>query len=328
VKLTSVVVSLALLLVSCGGGSDGKPPPTPNGTGDVGLRTYLPLSVPNGEQRTYHLFVPKNPATSSVIFLLHGNGGSSDQILGLQRTVAPFKLWMDLALKENLLLVIPDGETGSEGRQGWNDCRNDAPTNPLSNDMLFLSTLIDQINKDYPRTSDKVFVNGVSNGGMMSMRLAEEIPEKLIAFASIVASEPVNTECVKSNQAISGLIMNGTLDPILPYDGGHIVPMRGLLYSTDNLVSSWVNRIQANPIAEEFVFPDINPDDESTVTKYTYANADQNTRVVHYKVTGGGHTEPSKVERYRGIYKRIVGNQNGDIEMVDEVWEFFSDFIK
>jgi len=44
---------------------------------------------------------------------------------------------------------------------------------------------------------------------------------------------------------------------------------------------------------------------------------------MHYEVVNGGHTEPSIQERYSNLYKLIVGNQNGDIEMAQEIWGFF-----
>lgn len=38
---------------------------------------------------------------------------------------------------------------------------------------------------------------------------------------------------------------------------------------------------------------------------------------------GGGHSEPSLVERYSRIYQRVVGRQNHDVEMAEVVWQFF-----
>lgn len=291
------------------------------------LETDIAIDI-NGEQRSYHLYDPNTPTIDAVVFLLHGNRGSADQILGLENTVSPFKRWMQIADEQNLMLVVPDGAVGPEGHQGWNDCRTDALGNPSTDDVLFISTLIDTVNQSHPRTDNRVFISGISNGGLMSTRLAEEIPNRLMAIAIIVASEPVNTKCVKSSAQLPILIMNGTADPILPYDGGQIVPNRGLLFSTIDLVNYWVERNQTNLTAEEVVFPDIDQSEDSTVTKYTYTNAQTNDKVVHYEVLNGGHTEPSVVERYSGIWKLIVGEQNGDIEMADEVWEFFSLYLQ
>jgi len=122
--------------------------------------------------------------------------------------------------------------------------------------------------------------------------------------------------------------MNGTEDPLVPYEGGQIASNRGLVLSTDASVDYWVNRNGTDivPIVENL--PDTNPNDESTIEKSTYPNGDNNTEVVLYKVIGGGHTEPSLEERFGPIYLAIVGVQNGDVEMAHEIWDFFKDKVK
>jgi polyhydroxybutyrate depolymerase len=44
--------------------------------------------------------------------------------------------------------------------------------------------------------------------------------------------------------------------------------------------------------------------------------------VALYRIIGGGHTEPSVEHRYRRLFRAVVGEQNHDIEMADEVWSF------
>ena len=309
---------MALLLLACTGSgrktSGSQSPP--------GLQTDQSIDI-LGQQRTYHLFLPESPDNAQVVFLLHGNRGSSDQILGLNGTVAPYKIWMNIAERENLILVVPNGEIGSEGHQGWNDRRNDAPTNPTTDDVMFINTLIDNINTEYTRTDSKVFVVGTSNGGIMSMRLADEIPERLHAFAAVVASRPVNTQCVDAVIPVSALIMNGTDDPILPYEGGHIRPTRGELFSTTDAVAYWVNRNQTNTATGLVEIADRETNDNSVVKLYSFRDGLNNTQVRHYEVVGGGHAEPSIAERYGRIFKLIVGKQNNDIEMAEEIWSFF-----
>ena len=59
------------------------------------------------------------------------------------------------------------------------------------------------------------------------------------------------------------------------------------------------------------------------MAKYSYVNGVNDSEVLLYRVNNGGHTEPSIAERYANIWKLIVGNQNGDVEMAEEVWDFF-----
>lgn len=277
----------------------------------------------NGESRSYHLYLPEDPSSASIVFLLHGNGGSSDQILGLDGTKAPHKRWLDLALQENLILVIPDGSLGPNNQQGWNDCRLDAPTNPNADDVQFISQLHDQVIDTYSAGTPSTFGVGTSNGGIMLMRLADEVPDRFKGLAIVVASRPLNSECVESTMPISVLVMNGTQDPILPYDGGQIGVARGEVFSTRDTIDYWVNRNQTDPIPAEIDLPDLDQSEDSSVQRFSYNNGIDGTRVELYEVVNGGHTEPSILERYGNLFKLIVGEQNGDIETADEILSFF-----
>jgi polyhydroxybutyrate depolymerase len=118
--------------------------------------------------------------------------------------------------------------------------------------------------------------------------------------------------------------MNGTDDPILPYDGGQIGVARGIVMSTNDSVAYWVERNGANPTATRTDLPDADTGDMSTIVRYTYDAGPGGAVVEHYEMVGAGHTEPSSAERYGRIYKAVVGEQNGDIEMAEEIWKFFA----
>ena len=276
-----------------------------------------------GVDRNYHIYIPNNPLNAPVVFLFHGNGGSYDDMVGLTNVKAPYKIWLNIALQENLIVIVPNGTLGSSNSRGWNDCRNDAPTNPTSNDVKFIEDLLDFVKAKYNSNSSKVFATGTSNGGHFAIRLAQEIPNKFTAFASIVASNAVNSQCNNSTTKISALFMNGTDDPILPYNGGQMAGNRGEVFSIDNTISYWVQKNNTSTIPEITNLADNNTNDGSTLTKYLYNNGGTGTEVALYKVNTGGHTEPSLAERYSNLYLLTVGKQNGDIEMANEVWNFF-----
>lgn len=101
-----------------------------------------------------------------------------------------------------------------------------------------------------------------------------------------------------------------------------------MVKSTDESIRYWVERNQTDsqPIVE--ILEDIDPNDGSTVEKFIYDNGANNSQVVLYKVIGGGHTEPSLIEKYSQLYLNVVGGQNHDIEMAAEVWKFFEDKSK
>ena len=289
---------------------------------EKGLLKNQTITV-GGVDRNYHIYVPNNSLNAPVILLFHGNGGSSDDMLGLTGVKAPYKVWLDIALQENLIIVVPNGTLGSSNSQGWNDCRDDAPTNPNADDVLFTIDLLDFVKTKYNSNDSRVFAVGTSNGGHFAIRLAQEIPNRIAAFASIVASNAVNSKCPTSTTHVSALYMNGTDDPILPYNGGQMASNRGEVFSTENTISYWVQRNATDTTPEITNLPNLNSNDGSTTTEYLYKNGGNGTEVVLYQVNNGGHTEPSLSERYSSLFLLLVGSQNGDIEMANEIWDFF-----
>jgi polyhydroxybutyrate depolymerase len=311
------IVFLMMVTLSCG-----KKDISPEF--EKGLLENQSISI-DGIYRNYHIFIPNNPTNAPVVFLFHGNGGNNDDLLGLTNVKAPYKVWLDIAAQENLIIIVPNGMLGSSNSRGWNDCRNDAPSNPTSNDVQFVNYLLDFVKAKYSSNASKVFAVGTSNGGHFAIRLAQEIPNRITAFASIVAANSVNSKCTNSNVKVSALFMNGTDDPIMPYNGGQMSSNRGEVFSTDNTISYWVQRNATSMTPEISNLPDINTTDGSTITKYVYKNGGSGTEVVLYKVNNGGHIEPSKIERYSSLFLLAVGKQNGDIEMANEIWNFFKD---
>ena len=316
-KSLALAISCAFIITACGGGDD------PNTSGRL---TQNNSFAAQGDTRQYHLYEPAQPQSATPVILLHGNGGSADQILGLDNTKAPYKAWLEIAERENIILVVPDGALGSDDKKGWNDCRADASTNPTTDDVQFLSALIDKIRTDYSLGDRKVFVMGTSNGGVMTQRLAEEIPDELAAISVVVASRPASSVCPNSSVALPILFMNGTDDPILPYAGGSIASNRGMVLSTQATVDHWVARNQTDTTPVQTALDNIDTGDGSTINRFSYRNGTNGAVVEHYEVVGGGHTEPSLAERYGLVFKAIVGNQNGDIEMAEEVWNFFEQY--
>lgn len=310
-------LALITLTVSCDKDDDVNPPP-----GEQGWHKNNTIDI-SGTSRNYHLYLPQNASNAPIVVLLHGNRSSNDELVGFTNAKAPYKIWEAIAAQENIILIAPNGTNGASGHRGWNDCRSDAEGNPEANDLMFIENLIAFISNEHNANSSRVYAVGTSNGGHMAMRLAQEIPEKLNAFASIVASKPVNSQCTNSTMPISALFMNGTEDPINPYAGGQMSGNRGEVLSVQQTIDYWVNRNQADEVAIITDFADSNTSDDAIVKKHLYSNGINNTEVIFYEVIGGGHTEPSIEERYSDLFKVVVKAQNGDIEMAAEVWNFF-----
>jgi len=279
----------------------------------------------DGQNREYQYFTPNpNVASQPLVILLHGNGGTIDAMTGANNRPAPYRLWLDLAAQYQFAVAIPQGALGSNNKPGWNDCRQDATTNPTTDDVAFISSLIDQMQTELAIDTSRVYVTGTSNGGHMAIRLGIELRNKVAAVAPVVAAMPVNDKCIAASPQ-SILFMNGTDDPILPYAGGTIGEAgdnRGVVYSLTDSAWQWISTNGGLLSSTSENLPDLTTRDNSTVSRDQF-NTNDGNEVVVYTVHGGGHTEPSLVEQYSNVYELIVGEQNHDIEMADAIWEFF-----
>lgn len=292
--------------------------------------------VVGNANREYHLFLPDTTLDAPIVLLFHGHSNNSDGLLELDSNgvsdpsiVAPYKKWLEIAQQENIILAVPNGYNIGDTLKGWNDCRSDAYGNSEEDDVLFTGQLIDYLISTYQAEPGRVYANGTSNGGHFCIRLAEEIPEKIAAFAAIVSSNAVNSECATGSLPVSAMFINGTGDPLCPYNGGQMPDNRGEVYSTANTISYWIQRNSTDTTPAVTPIPDLSSNDNCTLTKYEFNNGAGNTCVVLYRVDDGGHTDPSQTERYSPpAVPFIFGKQNGDIEMAQEAWNFFKGKVK
>ena len=279
-----------------------------------------------GAERSYYIHAPKAVTENGapVLLMLHGHGGSAADLLGLGNSnAAPYRQWLSIAKRERIVLIAPEGANGSDQKQGWNDCRADATTNPETDDVAFLNALLDAAEREIAIDRRRIYVVGTSNGGHMALRMAIEQPQRVSAVAAIVAAMPARSECGAAQRTVPVLFMNGTEDPILPFNGGEVAGGgRGTVLSTDASVRIWRRVAGISAAPRRFDFPNVNTGDASRVELWRH-RSESVPQIALYRIVGGGHVEPSQIERYRPFYTRRVGAQNGDIEMAEEVWRFF-----
>ena len=285
--------------------------------------------IVDGKKRRYAIYIPKGLGNRPcpLIFELHGGGIYIEDMTGESGHKTPYKLWMSLADIEKFIVVYPEGLKGAYGKPTWNDCRGNSIVSSNADDVHFISVLIDTISSKYKIDPHRIYASGTSNGGLMALRLAVELSNRIAAVAATAASMPDDSKCSKPKHPISVLFMNGTADNHLPYNGGTVSyppnPDYGTVYSTEKSVQIWVHIDQTDATPVVHKFPDLDKKNGSTVTSYTYSHGLEGTEVVLYKVIGGGHSAPSILERYSWLFEMYFGKQNHDIEMVWEVWKFF-----
>lgn len=249
----------------------------------------------DGHYRTFHYNKPKDDRTGgSLIFILHGSGGSGVQAMtrasGLE----------SLSAKENLLVVYPDGF-----RHFWNECRkaSNAEANTLDiNEGEFFKAIIAHFKKNYGIDQSHVFVAGFSGGGHMAYKLGLTMPDQFRAIAGIVANLPDSSfsDCQPVNKPIPVLIINGTNDPVNPYEGGEMFVNNasfGKVLSTEDNFHYWarIAGYTGNPKREKL--PDTDPQDQKTIESYTYKEKNK-PEIRLLKVIGGKHDYPNDIDVY------------------------------
>ena len=200
-----------------------------------GLVTYS-IAHQNRE-RQYHVYIPagKPAAGFPVVFAFHGGGGdgrSMDGIIHLN----------PVAEKEGFLVVYPEGVD-----QNWNDGRPER--NADIDDVGFFDAVLADLSKHYPIDRSRVYATGMSNGGLMSFRLACERPNAIAAIAPVVANMGANY-APRCSPSLGISIMNivSDKDPLMPFPGGQITgPLGfrklGAVLSSDETVKFWLKRL-------------------------------------------------------------------------------------
>ena len=267
--------------------------------------------------RTFLYYVPTRLGRSpSLVIVFHSsmsNGSQARRAFGYE--------FDRLADEHGFIVVYPDGV-----EQHWNDCRKKAPYAARRlgiDDVGFTRALVAHFRAT--TNIDRVFATGWSNGGQMAIRLALEAPDLVDAVAPVIASLPTeaNMDCRISGVPVSILFMNGTADPMNPYEGGDVELYgvwgnRGAVRSSIDS-AAWFARLAGYAgRPERATLPDRDPEDGSSVERVSWTDSKRKS-VVLYSVRGGGHTIPHPTARA----PRLLGRTNADIRAAEEIWSFF-----
>ena len=269
-----------------------------------------------GVERTYALGGVRSSARGLLI-VLHGGGGSGASA-ARQFGMEP------VAARERLLIAYPDAIA-----KHWNDGRRDdrgRGSGAQADDVAFLSELARAVARDID--GGPVFVAGVSNGGMMTYRLACETAGLFAGFAAVIANLPVDLAATcNPKRAQPVLIMNGTEDRLMPWRGGAIVAFgqsRGEVLSATATFERWRGWNRCAAAGSSEARADRDRGDGSTVSVSAATGCPAGGETVLVTIMGGGHQIPRLAGRERPLLDRFLGAANRDIEAAEEIWHFFS----
>ncbi len=267
-----------------------------------------------GRTRTWHLHLPPplDPERPRpLVVVLHGGGGNGRGMRILTR-----RRFESLADREGFVVAYPDG-----WERNWNDTRVGAKD---VDDLAFLSAMIDAVAAEIPIDPHRVYATGISNGGMMSLRLAYDLSARFAAVAAVTASMPENLMARPApTQPVAVMLIDGTADRLVPWEGGRVggrLADRGRVVSVDATVAFWVRHDGCRPKPDVADLADRDPDDGTRIRRETYGGGRGGSEVVLVCVTGGGHTWPGGVGY---LPERVIGKTSRDVDACDVIWEFF-----
>ena len=289
------------------------PPPEPELSGRPVPRILGVGSL----ERSYLLYAPARRAPAAPLLLVfHGRMGSPGRI----RVETGYQ-FDRLADRHGFVVAYPQGYEGS-----WNGCRAtaDSAARRLDvDDVAFVEALVARLARERDVDPARVFVAGLSNGGQFVYRLALERPE-LIAGAAVFAAglpAPENLGCTPRGTPPPVLIVNGTSDPINPYEGGKsslfgFVDL-GTVRSGIDTARYFAGAGGAAAPAVTRILP-TNRGDRTWVERSAW-RAPGRSEVVLLTIHGGGHVVPQPAYRP----PRLLGRATSAINGPEEAWNFF-----
>jgi polyhydroxybutyrate depolymerase len=257
-----------------------------------------------GETRTYEVELPANVvAKPALIVMLHGHGGTGAQMRRYKD--------MGQVTGDAAVIVYPDGVD-----RGWSDGRT---IRNSQDDIGFLRRLIATVHAAYGTDPKRIYVAGMSNGAMMALRVACQMPE-VAAVAAVSGGLPVQwkDDC-RPAHPVSVLGIDGTADPIVPFDGGGVYNDRnGDVLSAAETVATFARADGCG--AGRTLAPTAVASDGTSATFERWSDCAAGTSVELATVHGGGHGWPGGRQYFP---KRLVGTVSQAFDANAYIWDFF-----
>lgn len=199
-----LLLGLGILLAASGVAAERKTPSRESLVHDGMVRSYL-VRVPPGK--------PGAAGRMPLVIVLHGGGGNAEH----GESMSGFT---PKGAREGFIVAYPDGSGRMKDKLlTWNagHCCGHAMQSRID-DVGFINALIDRLIRDHPVDPERVYVTGISNGGMMAHRLGSELSQRIAAIAPVAAA--VFGDEKMPSRPVSALMINGMLDQSVPYRGG------------------------------------------------------------------------------------------------------------
>jgi polyhydroxybutyrate depolymerase len=234
------------------------------------------LSVETRDGLRTAILVPAAQAPAPTLIVLHGATISADM-------TARWSGFVESAAKRGFAAVFPEGIC-----RLWNDGRGDGLSS--SDDVGFLSRLTQELAARGTAERDRIYLAGISNGGMMTLRMLCEVPELYAGAATVIANMPGETGAsCRLKKPMPVVMFNGTADPLVPYQGGGVgfAGTRGTVWAAERTAQFIA---QANGCSGPATHPLRRPAKETIrVVRLDWSACSSGQGVTLYRVEGGGH---------------------------------------
>jgi len=258
----------------------------------------------DGQKRTFTIYTPSKSFMKShrdipVLFVLHGNPSYSWQI-------QLYTGMSEVAREKNFIVVYPDA---SKQRWPYENERD------IENEVNYISGLIDFIKSEYPIDTNRIYMSGISGGGIFSIILANRIPDQIAALAVVAGNVPKSISITESIPPKPTMLIHGTEDFI--YNG------RDDLYSAVESIRIWST---ANGCAPDNTLLEANLNNVYSAVEGVEINQFKCSRapLLFYKINNGGHHWPGARFNADHFSNLNLGNFNRELNASVAIWDFVS----
>jgi polyhydroxybutyrate depolymerase len=276
-----------------------------------------------GGKRQYLIQPVRGGSRHPVVILLHG-ANSDDKTVWTETSLPT------LGARFGFIVVAPN----SAMNKHWNDGRGTAGEGKPStaDDVGYLKALIAEIVDHDSGDSGAVFVVGLSNGGVMTIRFACEAGNLLRAAGNVVSNMPIKLyHSCKVGKPLPWLSINGDHDPRMFFHGyaegtvilGH---HQAGLESADRTFAFFADKAGCSSAVRIESIPDIDSSDGSTAEKRVRGGCAGGTTSTQYVLHGAGHGWPGFA--YSAQAARSRGGVNEDIDSGSVIWAHFRQTLR
>lgn len=272
------------------------------------------------DERHYILHVPPGAgATSPLVLNFHGGGAHAAEQQRYSRMDA-------LADRERFLVVYPDGTGPVRGRfLTWNggSCCGPAAAEKVD-DVGFVRALLDDLAKRQLYDRTRVYATGLSNGAMMSYRLAVELSDRIAAIAPVAGSMVVQR--FNPPRPVPVMHIHSVDDGRALYQGGLAAPFplansRVLHPPVEERLAEWARANGCGAAMAPGEKRDWYSPEGKVHGATLYAWPACRAETLLWKLTGAGHVWPAGLLDYLPL---LLGPGSAVIDANEEMWRFFS----